>query len=57
MTNNIKVAILAFAGGVTFGLLTVYVLIYNGILVGALAALFCITEKRMNFGRILFLME
>jgi uncharacterized membrane protein SpoIIM required for sporulation len=40
MTNNIKVAILAFAGGVTFGLLTVYLLISNGIIVGALAALF-----------------
>ncbi|KAB8137872.1 stage II sporulation protein M [Gracilibacillus oryzae] len=40
MTNNIQVAILAFAGGITFGILTVYVLIYNGILVGALAGLF-----------------
>ncbi|UOE96174.1 stage II sporulation protein M [Alkalihalobacillus sp. LMS39] len=40
MLNNIQVAILAFAGGVTFGILTVYVLIYNGIIVGALAALF-----------------
>ncbi|ADU32467.1 stage II sporulation protein M [Evansella cellulosilytica] len=40
MTNNIQVAILAFAGGITFGLLTVYILIYNGIIVGALAALF-----------------
>jgi uncharacterized membrane protein SpoIIM required for sporulation len=40
MTNNIQVAFLAFAGGVTFGLLTVYILIYNGIIVGALAALF-----------------
>lgn len=40
MTNNIRVSILAFAGGITFGLLTVYVLIYNGIIVGALAGLF-----------------
>ncbi|QFT89093.1 hypothetical protein FIU87_10585 [Bacillus sp. THAF10] len=39
-TNNIQVAILAFAGGITFGLLTVYILIYNGIIVGAIAALF-----------------
>src|SRR5699024_2311035 len=31
---------LAFAGGITFGLLTVYVLIYNGLLIGALAAVF-----------------
>ena len=49
MTNNIKVAILAFAGGVTFGLLTVYVLIYNGILVGALAALFWNHGKTYEF--------
>ncbi len=40
MTNNIQVAFLAFAGGVTFGLLTVYMLVYNGIIVGALAAVF-----------------
>ncbi|MHC0037597.1 stage II sporulation protein M [Pseudoneobacillus sp. C159] len=40
MTNNIQVAILAFAGGITLGLFTVYVLITNGILVGALAAVF-----------------
>lgn len=49
MTNNIQVAILAFAGGVTFGLLTVYVLIYNGILVGALAALFWHHGKTYEF--------
>src|SRR5699024_7051338 len=35
MTNNIQVAILAFAGGITFGILTVYVMISNGIMVGA----------------------
>lgn len=40
MTNNIRVAILAFAGGLTFGLLTVYLLVTNGILLGALAALY-----------------
>ncbi|UOQ84195.1 stage II sporulation protein M [Gracilibacillus salinarum] len=40
MTNNIQVAILAFAGGITFGILTVYLLITNGILIGAIAALF-----------------
>ncbi|WP_416147255.1 stage II sporulation protein M [Salipaludibacillus sp. HK11] len=40
MTNNIQVAILAFAGGLTFGILTVYLLVYNGIIVGALAGLF-----------------
>lgn len=40
MSNNIRVAILAFASGITFGILTVYLLIYNGIIVGALAAFF-----------------
>lgn len=49
MTNNIKVAIFAFAGGVTFGLLTVYLLISNGILVGALAALYWHHGKSYDF--------
>lgn len=40
MTNNIQVAILAFAGGITFGIVTVYFLIYNGFIVGALAGLY-----------------
>ncbi len=40
MVNNIQVAFLAFAGGITFGILTVYILIYNGIIIGAIAALF-----------------
>ena len=31
MTNNIRVSIVAFAGGVTAGLLTVYALVFNGI--------------------------
>lgn len=40
MTNNIKVAILAFVSGVTFGLFPLYLLLFNGLLVGALAATF-----------------
>src|SRR5699024_5409235 len=40
MTNNIQVAILAFASGITFGLLTVYVLVYNGLIVGGIAAVY-----------------
>ncbi|MUK88701.1 stage II sporulation protein M [Ornithinibacillus sp. L9] len=40
MTNNIQVAMLAFASGITFGILTIYVLVYNGMLIGALAAVF-----------------
>ncbi|EDL64927.1 stage II sporulation protein M [Bacillus sp. SG-1] len=49
MTNNIQVAFLAFAGGITFGLLTVYLLIYNGIIVGAIAALFWHYGKSYEF--------
>ncbi|MCI3926903.1 stage II sporulation protein M [Paenibacillus sp. TRM 82003] len=40
MTNNIRVAVLAFASGITLGLGTLYLLVYNGILIGALAAVF-----------------
>lgn len=40
MTNNIQVAILAFASGITFGILTIYLLVYNGIMIGALAGFF-----------------
>jgi uncharacterized membrane protein SpoIIM required for sporulation len=49
MTNNIQVALLAFAGGITFGLLTVYLLIYNGIIIGAIAALFWHYGKSYEF--------
>ncbi len=31
MTNNIKVSLIAFAGGITAGVLTVYALVFNGI--------------------------
>jgi uncharacterized membrane protein SpoIIM required for sporulation/uncharacterized RDD family membrane protein YckC len=40
MTNNIQVAIMAFASGVTFGAGTVYVLVYNGISLGAVMGLY-----------------
>lgn len=49
MTNNIKVAILAFASGITFGVMTIYVLVYNGILVGALTAVFWQAGKSYLF--------
>ncbi len=39
MTNNMQVAFLAFAGGVAFGLGTVYVLVQNGLTTGAVAGL------------------
>lgn len=38
MTNNIQVAILAFAGGVLLGTLTVLVLVQNGIVLGSVFA-------------------
>ena len=38
MTNNINVAILAMVTGITFGLFTTWILFYNGMIVGALAA-------------------
>jgi uncharacterized membrane protein SpoIIM required for sporulation len=49
MTNNIKVAIFAFAGGITFGIVTVYLMVYNGIIIGALAALFWHDGKSYDF--------
>lgn len=39
MVNNIQVAFLAFAGGVLLGTLSAYVLISNGIMLGAIAAM------------------
>jgi uncharacterized membrane protein SpoIIM required for sporulation len=38
-TNNIRVGLLAFAGGITLGLATAFLLIYNGVLLGAIAGL------------------
>ncbi|HEV2908448.1 MAG TPA: stage II sporulation protein M [Candidatus Eremiobacteraceae bacterium] len=41
MTNNIKVAILAFGAGiVTLGLLTLYLVFFNGLMVGGLGAMY-----------------
>lgn len=34
MTNNISVSFVAFAGGITFGLYTVFAMIFNGVLIG-----------------------
>ena len=38
--NNIRVAIVAFAGSVTLGLLTLYIIAYNGLMLGGMGALF-----------------
>ncbi len=39
MTNNIRVAFFAFAGGMLLSLLTIYVLIFNGLILGGVFAL------------------
>lgn len=49
MTNNIQVAILAFVGGITLGIFTVYLLVNNGIMIGALAALYMQYGKSYDF--------
>ncbi|MEL6272927.1 MAG: stage II sporulation protein M [Chloroflexota bacterium] len=38
-TNNIRVAILAFGGGITLGIFSVYILTYNGLVIGAVLGL------------------
>lgn len=39
MQNNIQVSFLAFAGGITAGLLTVWMMVFNGLLIGGLLGL------------------
>ena len=39
MINNIQVTLVAFAGGITFGVLTVYALFFNGLLLGVIGGL------------------
>jgi len=40
ITNNVKVAIIAFAGSITLGAITVYIIAENGLMLGGVAALF-----------------
>ncbi len=40
ITNNVKFSILAFAGCVTLGALTIYIITYNGLMLGGVGALF-----------------
>jgi uncharacterized membrane protein SpoIIM required for sporulation len=40
ITNNVRVAAVAFAGGMTGGLLTGWIILTNGLMVGALGALY-----------------
>ncbi|MHB9036041.1 MAG: stage II sporulation protein M [Armatimonadota bacterium] len=39
MTNNIKVGILSFAGGITAGVITVFEMVQNGAMIGAIATI------------------
>jgi len=39
MTNNIRVSLLCFAGGIAFGLFSVYMLVTNGLMIGAVLGL------------------
>jgi uncharacterized membrane protein SpoIIM required for sporulation len=47
--NNLLVALQAFAGGMTFGVLTIYALVTNGLLLGALAGLFAQGGEALSF--------
>lgn len=47
ITNNVKVAIIAFAGSSTLGVLTIYIIATNGLMLGGMAALFA----NAGFGR------
>lgn len=49
MTNNIRVAVLAFVSGITLGIGTVYLMLYNGLIIGALAAVFMHSGKSYVF--------
>ncbi|MBV8117070.1 MAG: stage II sporulation protein M, partial [Candidatus Eremiobacteraeota bacterium] len=40
VTNNVRVAIIAFAGSITLGVLTLYIIAYNGLMLGGMGALF-----------------
>lgn len=47
--NNIQVAILAFAGGVSLGLMTVWAMFQNGMLLGVLAGVFAKAGNSLPF--------
>lgn len=49
MLNNIRVAFLAFITGVTLGIMPVYLLFFNGLIVGALAAVFYQADSSYAF--------
>ncbi len=40
ITNNVRVAMIAFAGAATLGVLTLYIIVQNGLMLGGLGAMF-----------------
>jgi uncharacterized membrane protein SpoIIM required for sporulation len=48
-TNNLSVTLLAFALGITFGLGTAWLMFYNGIMLGALGAIFVEQGQLLGF--------
>ncbi len=54
IANNVQVAFLAFAGGILAGLGSVYVLIFNGALLGAALAVFANRDVLSSIGLFVF---
>jgi len=48
MTNNIAVSFITFAGGVSAGFLTVYSLIFNGVLIGAVGTACALNDMSLR---------
>jgi uncharacterized membrane protein SpoIIM required for sporulation len=49
MTHNIQIAFTAFAGGMTCGLLTLFIILENGLMVGGLGAVFAHAHFGLDF--------
>jgi len=49
ITNNIRVAAIAFAGGITCGALTLWIILQNGLMVGGLGAIFAHAHFGLDF--------
>ncbi len=49
ITNNIRVAMIAFAGGMTCGALTVWIILQNGLMLGGTGALFTRANDGLDF--------
>jgi uncharacterized membrane protein SpoIIM required for sporulation len=47
--NNVQVAVMAFAGGMTFGALTVWAMLQNGAMLGVLASQFAQAKLALDF--------